>query len=70
MLFLFKNLVLFIFLMAGFLFISGAGVISKFFIYTPPPELSKLVVIVSSLLSFVSLARKVSRYLARKHKMS
>jgi len=68
--FLFKNFVFFVFLMTGFLFISGAGVVAEFFIYTPPPELSKLVVIISSLLSFVALAHKVNSFLAKKYKVS
>lgn len=63
---LFKCVVLFVGLMIGFLFISGAGVTPVFFIYTPPVELSRLVVIISSLLSFVALSQKIIRYVAKK----
>ena len=52
--------------MIGFWFSSGAGIIPEFFIYTPPPELSKIVISISSLLSFFKIGHILTRLILKK----
>ncbi|PKH23825.1 hypothetical protein CIG19_10425 [Enterobacterales bacterium CwR94] len=61
--FLLKNIVLFLSILIGFLFLSGAGIFPEFFIFTPSTELSKLVITISSLLAFVLLGRQIIKKL-------
>lgn len=58
-LFFSKNLILFLSIMTGFLFLSGAGIAPQFFVYTPSAEMSEFVITISVLVSFVLLGRKI-----------
>lgn len=61
-----KCLILFSFIMIGNWFLSGACIISGFIDYTPQYELSKLIVMITSLTTFITLGLKLSNYISRK----
>ncbi|KAF0855972.1 hypothetical protein [Pantoea dispersa] len=58
-----KNIILFSSIMTGFLFLSGAGIFPGFNTFKPPVELSRLVITISSLISFVLLGGKIIKIL-------
>lgn len=61
-----KCFILSVLIMIGNWFLSGACIVPGFIDYTPQYELSKMIVMITSLTTFITLGLKLNKYIARK----
>lgn len=65
-----KCFILFVLIMIGNWFLSGAYIVPDFVNYTPQYEISKMIVMITSLTTFISLGLKLTKYIAYKFKLT